>query len=173
MINKIAKAKNAIFHSRILHLLVDYSPQVVSTILVELDTDQSDIDIVCEYQQQANFAANFSSYFGNYDSYSFKIYPEYVIGHFTESGFLFEVYAAQIPVTQQLAYRHYQVMKRLVELGGEPLKQKIRALKYEGLKTEAAICEVLKLNGDPYDAVLELELWSDDQLKFLFRCCVF
>jgi Domain of unknown function (DUF4269) len=163
--SKIFKAQVAISQSRILDLLVDYSPQVVSTILVEFDTDQSDIDIVCEYQQQTTFAKNFADSFCHYDSYNLTVFPEYVIGHFKKSGFLFEVYATHIPVTQQLAFRHYQVMKRIALLGDESLKQQIRVLRNEGLKTEAAISAQLRLEGDPYAAVLELESWSDDQLK--------
>jgi Domain of unknown function (DUF4269) len=164
--SKIFKAQDAISQSRVLNLLVDYSPQVVSTIFVEFDTDQSDIDIVCEYQQQTTFAKHFSDSFCHYDSYNLAEFPDYAIGHFKKFGFLFEVYATHIPVTQQLAFRHYHVMKRIALFGDESLKQQIRALKNDGLKTEAAISTLLRLEGDPYTAVLELESWSDDQLKF-------
>lgn len=84
---------------------------------MEFDSDQSDIDVVCGYQQQSVFSSAISNSFQNYDSCSLKVYPERVIGRFSVAGFLLEVYGAPIPVTHQLAFRHYQVMQRLAELG--------------------------------------------------------
>ncbi|BFM05044.1 DUF4269 domain-containing protein [Halioxenophilus aromaticivorans] len=165
MTSKIEKAEKAILQSRVKEVFEAYSPNIVSTIFVEFDTDQSDIDVVCEYQQQNAFASLISSSFQNHDSYSLSVYAECVIGQFKVSGFLFEIYGAPIPVTQQLAFRHYQVMQRLARLGGESFKQQIRKLKRSGLKTEPAISEVLALEGDPYNAVLELESWSNAQLE--------
>jgi len=172
MSSKIAKAENAISQSRIVEILEEYSPQIVSTILVEFDTDQSDIDVVCEYHQQSVFASAISNSFQNYESYSLNVYAERVIGRFKVAGFLFEVYGTSIPVTQQLAYRHYQVMQRLARLGGAPIKQKIRCLKRSGLKTEPAISQILGLKGDPYNAVLELESWTNTQLKSHVQNCI-
>ncbi len=165
MTSKTENAEKAISESRVKDVLKAYSPKVVSTIFVEFDTDQSDIDVVCEYQQQSNFTSLITSSFQRFESYSLDMYADHVIGRFRVSGFLFEIYGAPIPITQQLAFRHYQVMERLARLGGEPLKQKIRKLKYSGLKTEPAISQILGLQGDPYSAVLELESWSNAQLE--------
>lgn len=65
----------------------------------------------------------------------------------------------------QAAFRHYQVMKRLVRIGGNEFIDRIRHLKEGGLKTEPAICRAMKISGEPYAAVLELEHWSEKELK--------
>lgn len=59
MNSKIAYAKKAIQVSRALNKLQSYSPEVVSTIFVALDTRESDIDIVCTYQEQEAFIEEF------------------------------------------------------------------------------------------------------------------
>ncbi|MCG8315213.1 MAG: DUF4269 domain-containing protein [Pseudomonadales bacterium] len=165
MNSKIEQAKRAISQSRVKEIFETYSPSIVSTIFVELDTNQSDIDVVCEYQQQSAFASLISSSFQNCDCYSLDVYSKCVIGRFKVASFLFEIYGAPIPVTQQLAFRHYQIMLRLARLGGNPFKQRVRELKNSGLKTEPAISQLLGLEGDAYSAVLELELWSNEKLK--------
>jgi hypothetical protein len=169
---KIARAEKAISQSRMKDLLHDYSPEIVSTIFVEFDTEKSDIDIVCEYQHRDVFASDFTNAFGDNDSYSLSVYTDCVVGHFKMDGFLFEFYGSQTPVSQQSALRHYKIMQRLAHIGGEPIKQKIRTLKRKGLKTEPAICQVLRLSGEPYNAVLQLELWSDSQLRSHVQNCI-
>lgn len=56
-------------------------------------------------------------------------------------------------------------MQRLVQVGGSPLRTRVRDLKELGLKTEPAICRVLGLSGEPYTAVLDLENWTDRELE--------
>lgn len=172
MTSKISRAEKAVLQSRVKELLEAHHPEVVSTIFVEFDTGQSDIDVVCEYLEQKTFTTELENNFQNYESYDIKVYPEYVIARFKVSGFLFEVYGAPISTRQQLAYRHYQVIQRLALLGGEPIKRKIRVLKRSGLKTEPAISKVLRLEGDPFKAVLELELWSNEQLESHIKKCI-
>ena len=167
-----AQALDAIEGSGILDLLVSYNATAVSTLLVELDTDGSDIDVVCDYVEQKRFAADFQSAFQEQDDYKLSLGESHALGRFRSQGFLFEVYASPVPVAQQAAYRHYGVMQRLVQLGGETLQSKILSLKYSGLKTEPAISRLLQLEGDPYQAVLELENWSDADLQQRVATCL-
>lgn len=164
MDNKIARAEKAILESRILEQLKAYSPQVVSTIFVGLDTKTSDIDIVCSYQEQQVFVKDIDLAYSAHESYSLRLYDDHAVGQFHYDQFLFEIYAAKMPVEKQAAYRHYQVMQRLVNVGGERLQARIRQLKESGLKTEPAICQLMGLSGEPYAAVLELERWTDEKL---------
>ena len=162
--SKLEHASNAISASKILTVLSQFCPHVVSTIFVGFDTEHSDIDIVCDYQQQEVFSAAFESAYSGKDNYVLRLYPDYAVGRFNFSGFLFEVYASKQAVQHQFAYRHYCIMQRLSSLGGTAMKQMVRELKNKGLKTEPAICQVLGLRGDPYTAILELESWSDEEL---------
>lgn len=155
-----------------MELLGEYSPHVVSTIFVGLDIEHSDIDIVCEYQNPKTFMSTFEAAFKGRDSYRLSQDAGCVVGHFNAEGFLFEVYGATTPVKMQPAFRHYQVMQRIALLGGTHIQKKIRALKKTGLKTEPAISQILGLDGNPYEAVLELESWPDEKLKAHIRNCI-
>ncbi|NJL56268.1 DUF4269 domain-containing protein [bacterium] len=165
MDNKIACAEKAIEKSRVLDELKAYSPEVVSTIFIGLDTKASDIDIACTYEEQKVFVEDFNLAFSARESYSLRLYEDHAVGRFYYDRFLFEIYASKIPVQMQAAYRHYQVMQRLVKGGGERLKTRIRQLKESGFKTEPAICCLMGLSGEPYAAVLELERWSDKEIE--------
>ncbi|RUO38608.1 DUF4269 domain-containing protein [Aliidiomarina shirensis] len=172
MNSKIARANRAIKESEVLTKLDAYSPEVVSTIFVSLDTNESDIDIVCTYQEQEAFIEAFASAYSGYESY--RLYPrqDHALGQFHCHQFLIEVYASKTPVKFQPAFRHYQVMKRLVNIGGNEFIEKIRQLKESGLKTEPAICRVMEISGEPYAAVLELERWSENELKVRLAQCL-
>ena len=165
MNSKIVHAKKAIQVSGVLNELQSYSPEVVSTIFVSLDTMESDIDIVCTYQEQEAFFEEFESAYSGYESYSIHPRKDHALGRFHCNQFLFEVYASKTPVQLQTAFRHYQVMKRLVKIGGNEFIDRVRQLKESGLKTEPAICRVMGISGEPYAAVLELERWSEYKLK--------
>ncbi|MGV2828374.1 DUF4269 domain-containing protein [Myxosarcina sp. GI1(2024)] len=165
MNSKIARAEKAIEESRILSKLKSYSPEVVSTIFVRLDTHKSDIDIVCTYLEQETFIRDLNKVLSSYDSYGMRSYENRVVGKFHFNEFMFEIYATEIPVKQQPAYRHYQVMKRLVAIGGSDFTEKVRKLKESGIKTEPAICRVLEISGEPFTAVLDIENWTDSEIQ--------
>ncbi|WP_237132733.1 DUF4269 domain-containing protein [Pseudohongiella sp. O18] len=167
--NRVKKAREAIKECQVLELLEGYSPVVVSTIFVGLDTEQSDIDIVCQYDCQNTFASTFLGAFGQSEHFELNLNDDYLVGRFHSLGFLVEVYASPMLVKSQAAFRHYQVMERLVRLGGPTIQRSIRTLKRRGLKTEPAICQVLGLNGDPYQAVLSLSSSTDGQLFELLQ----
>ncbi|WP_241984207.1 DUF4269 domain-containing protein [Aliidiomarina sedimenti] len=170
--SKIVRAEKAIHVSEVLNKLQSYSPEVVSTIFVSLDTSESDIDIVCTYQEQEAFIEEFESAYSGYEAYSLSPRNDHALGRFHCNQFLFEVYASKTPVQLQAAFRHYQVMKRLVKVGGNEFIDRIRQLKESGLKTEPAICRVLGISGEPYAAVLELERWSEQELKAHVANCI-
>jgi len=97
---------------------------------------------------------------------------DHAVARFYCEQFLFEVYASTTPVQLQAAFRHYQIMKRLVDVGGNEFIEQVRHLKEAGFKTEPAICHVLGISGEPYTAVLELEQWSDTELKACLDQCL-
>ena len=145
-------------------LLKEFTPEVVSTIFVGLDTDESDIDIVCCYGSSELFTRRFRECFENYSDFTIETKSGYVLASFTYANFLFEIYACDTPTHKQAAYRHYQIMKRLCDIGGATFQKAIQQLKSHGLKTEPAICQLLQLNGNPYQVILEIETWSDAEI---------
>jgi hypothetical protein len=158
-------ATAAIDASGVLIILANYSPTVVSTIFIDLDTPDSDIDVVCRYADKNEFAAVFLQAFSAKKDFELNVRDDHVLGRFAQHGFLIEIYASAIAVTEQPAYRHFMIMKRLVSIGGNKFQEKIKSLKNTGIKTEPAIATLLNLSGDPYGAVLDLENWSDDQIE--------
>ncbi len=163
--NKIDRANYAIRNCGILDKLAQLNPQIVSTIMVGLDTNHSDIDVICECDQFEVFQTAFESLFSEHISYTLRVHLDHVLGSFIYDDFMFEVYASTLKTPQQNAYRHYKIMERLVDLGGKPFQDKIRKLKHAGLKTEPAICHYLQIEGDPYTAILEIEHWGDETIE--------
>ena len=47
-------------------------------------------------------------------------------------------------------------MARLINLGGDIFREKVRDLRLAGKKSEPAIAVILGLIGDPYESVAEL-----------------
>jgi hypothetical protein len=60
-------------------------------------------------------------------------------------------------------------MARLINLGGDIFREKVRDLKLAGKKSEPAIADILGLIGDPYESVVELNDLSDGELVRVMR----
>ncbi|MBM7094411.1 DUF4269 domain-containing protein [Bacillus sp. H-16] len=74
--------------------------------------------------------------------------------NFFYSGFEFELFGQDVPVTRQNAYLHMLVEQALLNENPD-MKNEIRKLKANGLRTEAAFCKVLGLSKkDPYTELL-------------------
>ena len=54
---------------------------------------------------------------------------------------------------------------RILQLANGKLHQAIRKMKKAGIKTEPAFAQYFKLEGDPYQALLELEKLDERSLK--------
>jgi hypothetical protein len=60
-------------------------------------------------------------------------------------------------------------MARLINLGGDIFREKVRDLRLAGKKSEPAIADILGLIGDSYESVAELNDLSDGELVRLMR----
>ena len=155
---------------RILELLAQYDPVLVSTVVIDIDIPSSDLDIICEVHDLVAFESELKALFGKFAE--FQIHrslssSEAVVASFFHGEWEYEVFGQAVPVVRQRAYRHLQQNFRVVAHGGEPWRCAIRSLKERGLKTEPAVAHALKLRGDPYLAVLSLEEVSDEDLATL------
>ena len=61
------------------------------------------------------------------------------------------------------------VEARLLELGGERLRREVLRFKLAGAKTEPAFAQILGLEGDAFQALLEMEAWCENKIKQLIE----
>ena len=163
----------ALRRSGALEALAAFDPHVAGTPSLGLDLPASDIDILCHAPDLDAFAAVVEAVFGACDGFSVGRWggggggaPAVVAG-FAAHGWAFEVFGQALPVAEQLGWRHFVVERRLMALGGPALRVAVLRRRRAGLKTEPAFADVLRLTGDPYRAVLELECWTDEALASL------
>lgn len=153
--------------SQVLEMLRDYDPVLVSTVCLDIDIESSDLDIICEASDLDVFATFLRSAFGAFRGFNVRhseSQESAVVAQFFYDAWEYEVFGQRIPVERQNAFRHLIQIDRVLSCGGEIWREKIRALKRAGLKTEPALAKSLRLEGDPYQAVLDLEALSDDAI---------
>jgi hypothetical protein len=148
--------------------LEPFHPLIAGTFPLGLYTRSSDLDVLCEAQDLARFDEVVRSAFGHLEGFTLTrtaLTPPASIARFSLHRTPVEVFAQPLPVYAQHAFRHLVVEGRLLRLGGAPLRERVQALKQRGIATEPAFAQVLKLEGDPFDAVLKLEHESDAALR--------
>lgn len=169
---RLLLAQQSLREAQVLEQLACYQATVVSTIWLNLDVTDSDIDVLCCYQSKDTFVSCVTTTYRWYPQFEIIVKQDYVVARFQQNGFVIEIYASVVPIEQQRAYQHFVVMERLVAIGGEEFKAKVRSLKQQGLKTEPAIAQLLQLAGDPYRAVQNLYLHPRQELhKLVQRIC--
>jgi len=155
-----------------------YHPVLAGTLPLGIDIEGSDLDIICEVGRpsEVSGASGLAAFeravrdaFGTREDFqieraSVKGMPT-VIAAWTFDGFAIEVFGQPRPVTEQNAYLHMVVEARLLAIGGKTARRAVVRLKRAGLKTEAAFARYFKIEGDPYEALLELSSLSEEELR--------
>lgn len=151
--------------------LREFDPALVSTIYLRLDIPGSDLDVICEPDDLASFTSVVGDAYGGKSEFEMwmRSSGERVV-QFETATFPIEIFAKQVPVEQQYAWRHLSVMARLLDAKPE-LREKVRIFKRNGSSTEVAFAKLLNLEGDPYEALLDLEEVSDEQIAEICRRC--
>ena len=170
---KQKSAFNALKELRILEVLKDFQPVVVGTIPIEIDINQSDIDIICKASNLESFEKLIALEFGEKDAFQQrKTVAQGIlcsVSSFDFRNFEFEIFAQNIETTKQNAYRHMLVENRILKLANPRFKREVIKLKEIGMKTEEAFASLLDLSGDPYSELLKLESESDESLSRLLN----
>ncbi len=141
--------------------LAPFDPLLAGTIPIEIDTPDSDLDIICDCPDTEAFEAVLRSLFGS--EQHFQLHSKVIGGRssvvcsFEKEGFVIEIFGQNQPSRQQNAYRHLLIEARLLEERGPEFRRQIIELKQQGFKTEPAFARLLGLEGDPYEALLGLE----------------
>ncbi|WP_144712603.1 DUF4269 domain-containing protein [Aeromonas veronii] len=140
---------------------------LVSTLAIGLDRPGSDLDILCQHPNPAAFAATFaeqgwqaSDKGGNIwlleRTFSRDQHNAYCDQ--SEASWPLELYVTAAPIETLNGWRHLTLMAALLQRFGDAFYREVLRLRLEeGLKGEAAMCRLLGLAGDPYEALLTLE----------------
>jgi hypothetical protein len=159
--------REALRRSEIMTALADFDPHVAGTLPLGLDLPSSDIDVLCCAFDPDAFAAVLWAAFSGEANFSIRRRIEAdrpVIASFTAHGWMFQVFGQAMPVCEQNGWRHLRVEQRLLDLGGPAFRAAVMRERSGGMKTEPAFAAVLRLKGDPYRALLDLEGCADESL---------
>ena len=161
----------ALSATEVMTVLADYGPVLAGTIPLAVDLPDSDLDILCQVHNHAQFAAHLEAHWGDQPGLAVRHGRKNglatTIATFHSHGFEFEIFGQSQPVEDQNGFRHMVVEARLLQMGGETARRAIRRLKANGLKTEPAFARYFKLTGDPYIALLDLYTADDAVLSRL------
>jgi hypothetical protein len=125
--------------------------------------------VICEVDDFDAFIAFVNKNFRQYDDFNIRYLDrDRVVCGFFEEDEEVEIYGSTTPPQQTNGFRHMIIEARLLDILGAQFAEKVRALKTQGIKTEPAFAWLLGLAGDPYEAVRNLEVYSDQQLAELF-----
>lgn len=149
---------NLLTAHKILYYLRDFTPVVVGTFPLDIAIDSSDIDIACSFDDLQAFQQLVREHFQTYHGFTEVVFTQrsqlaYVV-NFTIDHFPVEIFAQTIPVTAQYGYRHLCIEYEILQKKGELFKEKVKAYKRAGMKTEPAFANLLQLEGDPYESLL-------------------
>ncbi|MFM4972868.1 DUF4269 domain-containing protein [Aeromonas veronii] len=143
---------------------------LVSTLAIGLDRPGSDLDILCQHPDPAEFAATLEAQGWQASAKGDNIWllertfscldqSCAVSGSDkSEASWPLELYVTPAPIETLNGWRHLTMMAALLERFGDAFYRDVLRLRLEeGLKGEAAMCRLLGLAGDPYEALLTLE----------------
>lgn len=148
--------------NKVMEVLSEFDPILAGTIPINIDIENSDLDIICYWRNKAEFAFKISSSFEN--KTEFKIREtiidqrESVIANFKIDDFEIEIFGQNIPSKNQNAYKHMIVEHEILESKGEKFRLEVIKLKQNGYKTEPAFGELLGLKTNPYLELLEYKV---------------
>ncbi|UBO75443.1 DUF4269 domain-containing protein [Aeromonas rivuli] len=132
---------------------------LVSTLVIGLDRPGSDLDIICQHPDPASLAMGLTAqgWHGRDKGNGIWLLEQHLTGQDGQRWPL-ELYVTPGPIESLHGWRHLGLMAALLEHFGIDFYRAVLHLRLtQGLKGEAAICQLLALPGDPYLALLTLE----------------
>jgi hypothetical protein len=159
---KQVKAYETLKQNKVMEVLSEFDPILAGTIPINIDIENSDLDIICYWKNKTEFIAAISSSFRN--KTEFKIWEtiiderESVVANFKIDDFEIEIFGQNIPTKNQNAYKHMIIEHEILESKGENFRLEIIKLKQNGYKTEPAFGELLGLKNNPYLELLEYKI---------------
>ncbi|RZK43566.1 MAG: DUF4269 domain-containing protein [Pedobacter sp.] len=144
---------------QILQKLEQFQPILTGTIPINIYTPESDLDIICYWDDKMYFIEKLKTLFSTEENFTLQEVSiagqQTIIASFIAGTFEFEIFGQNVPTPQQNAYLHMLIEYKILEEKGETFRKKIIGLKRSGLKTEPAFAQLLQLEGDPYTSLLQ------------------
>jgi len=168
--NGMLDYRQAIERLGILDVLGDHDPHIAGTLPLGIDVPGSDIDILCHAPDANAFTRLVWTAFGNQPGFSIRQWTgeeRPVIASFEAHGRAVELFGHPSPVRLQRGWRHFEIERRLLALGGALFRHAVMERRRRGARTEPAFADSLHLKGDPYASLLEIHSLDDRQLSRL------
>lgn len=149
--------------SKILSKLAPYQPVIAGTIPIEIDTPDSDLDILCGFDCGDEFRDFLKTRFSACEGFEVqkcrKQGMDSVVAKFRAGLLSIEIFGQPIPPVEQMAFVHMINEYLILQERGEDFKREVIKLKKKGVKTEPAFARLLGLEGDPYQLLADLK-WT-------------
>ena len=147
---------------KILSNLAEFDPILVGTIPINIDIENSDLDIICYWKDKASFIEKIIFFFEKEAEFNIREVfindRDSVVANFKIEDFEIEVFGQNIPTKDQNGYRHMLIENEILQSKGNDFRSEIIKLKQNGYKTEPAFAFLLGLKGDPYAELLEYKI---------------
>lgn len=146
-------------------ILKEFNPILVGTIPLGINVENSDLDIVCELRNRLKkiIIENFSKY----SKFQVRERKDSFICNFFVENIEIEIYASKIKSEETNGYKHMVIENKILKITNSRFKKAVIELKKEKIKTEPAFAKILKIEGDSYEKLLELEKYSEKELELL------
>jgi len=146
----------------VLDNLAEFDPILVGTIPINIDIENSDLDIVCYWKNKADFIQKIKSQFEKESNFTIQEIvidnQESVLANFFIDAFEIEIFGQNIPTELQNGYRHMLMEHQILSSKDENFRLKVIKLKEKGIKTEPAFGLLLGLKGNVYQELLDFKL---------------
>ena len=110
------KAYQVLTHNKVLEKLTPYHPILVGTIPINIDIENSDLDIICEVSDKNEFIDKLNALFGSEKNFTIHESPKFnaIKANFIIDSFEIEIFGQNTPTMQQNAYRHMLIEHKLL-----------------------------------------------------------
>lgn len=158
--------QQAAFHiltkHQVLENLAEFDPILVGTIPINIDIENSDLDIVCYWKNKSDFIERIQYLFEKEHHFSIREIiidnQESIVANFFIEAFEIEIFGQNIPTELQNGYRHMLIEDQILSSKDENFRLEIIKLKEKGIKTEPAFGLLLGLNGNVYQELLDYKV---------------
>ncbi|KAF2343024.1 DUF4269 domain-containing protein [Flavobacterium tistrianum] len=147
---------------KVLENLAEFDPILVGTIPINIDVENSDLDIVCYWKNKSDFIERIKSLFEKENHFSIREIvidnQESIVANFFIETFEIEIFGQNVPTELQNGYRHMLIEDQILRSKDENFRLEIVKLKESGIKTEPAFGLLLGLNGNVYQELLDYKI---------------
>ncbi|SFD10738.1 DUF4269 domain-containing protein [Flavobacterium phragmitis] len=147
---------------KVLEKLVDFDPILVGTIPINIDIRNSDLDIVCHWENKLDFIERVKQHFEKETHFGIRELvidnQESVVANFFIDVFEIEIFGQNTPTELQNGYRHMIIEDKILRSKDKNFRLEIIKLKEKGIKTEPAFGLLLGLKENVYQELLDFKI---------------